>query len=219
VAHDVNNPLEAVTNLIYLCQNDPAASETIRTRLKLADEELRRVAHIVRQTLGFYRETSGAQQTNLSELVSGLIELYHKRYADKQVPLRTELDRSVCATVVAGEIRQVVANLMSNALDACTAGCQVTVSVRSRNSAAEIEVADTGHGISAANQSRLFEPFFTTKTDIGTGLGLWVSQGIVENHGGKIALKSSTDPNHHGTVFTVTLPAKASEIKSPTGRD
>jgi len=206
VAHEVNNPLEAVTNLIYLCQHDPNATDSIRSHLKLADEELRRVAHIVRQTLGFYRETSAPQRANLAELVSGVISLYQKRYVQKRVALHTEFDQSVEAVIVPGAIRQVMANLLSNALDACDAGDEVTVRVCARDQEAVMEVADSGHGISEANRAKLFEAFFTTKTDIGTGLGLWVSRGIIEKHQGRISVKSSTDPRHHGTVFTLHLP-------------
>jgi PAS domain S-box-containing protein len=206
VAHEVNNPLEAVTNLIYLCQHDPEVTDKIRARLKMADEELRRVAHIVRQTLGFYRETSAPQLTNLSELVQGLIELYRKRYQDKQIKLTADLDYSVSASVVPGGIRQVVANLLSNALDACSPGDEVTVIVRTRGKVAVIEVVDTGHGIAPQIRQRLFEPFFTTKTEVGTGLGLWVSKGIIEKHEGRLDVHSSTDPDDHGTVFTISLP-------------
>jgi PAS domain S-box-containing protein len=206
VAHEVNNPLEAVTNLIFLCQHDPAATESIKGYLKTADDELRRMAHIVRQTLGFYRESSAPQVTDISALVQGLVDLYRPRYIDKQVQLRTELGQSIQANVVPGAIRQVVANLLSNALDACTAGAEVTVRIDQTKGGLRIVVADTGHGITAASRERLFEPFFTTKTDIGTGLGLWVSRGIVEKHGGKIRIDSSTDPRDHGTTFTVDLP-------------
>ena len=218
VAHEVNNPLEAVTNLIYLCQHDPNANESIRNHLKLADEELRRVAHIVRQTLGFYRETSAPQLTNISELVGGLIDLYQKRYMQRQVGLRTNLDRVISALIVPGGIRQVVANLLSNALDACSAGDEVVVSVRGAKDEISIEVSDTGHGIASVNRPKIFEPFFTTKTDIGTGLGLWVSKGIVEKHGGRVTVTSSTDPESHGTSFLVTLPAREAGAEFPSGR-
>ncbi len=207
VAHEVNNPLEAVTNLIYLAQHDPDSTDNVRSKLKLADEELRRVAHIVRQTLGFYRESTVPMSTNVSEAVAGLVDLYQKRYSQKRVELETNLDPSVNATVVPGGVRQVIANLLSNALDACSAGDKVMVTVRARAGLAELVVEDSGHGIRIEDGPRLFEPFFTTKTDIGTGLGLWVSKGIVEKHGGKISVQSSTDAQNHGTVFTVTLPA------------
>lgn len=212
VAHEVNNPLEAVTNLIYLCQHDPEVTGRIRSHLDVADEELRRVAHIVRQTLGFYRENSAPQRTNVAELISNLIEVYRRRYMERRVTLRADLDNTISAYMVSGEIRQVIANLLSNALDACAEGGDVTVTLRKRGRNVEMEVADTGYGISNANQAKLFEPFFTTKTDVGTGLGLWVSKGIVEKHGGELRVKSSTDPESHGTVFTIVLPAQPNEI-------
>jgi PAS domain S-box-containing protein len=211
VAHEVNNPLEAITNLIFLCQHDPGATETIRAHLHLADEELRRVAHIVRQTLGFYRENTAPRMTNLAELVSNLVDVYRKRYTQKQIELQVDLDKTINAQVVPGEIRQVIANLLSNAFDACSAGCKVVVTMRKHGDDARIEVADTGYGISEANQARLFEPFFTTKSDIGTGLGLWVSKGIVEKHGGDVTVKSSADQQSHGTTFTIRLPLQRAQ--------
>jgi PAS domain S-box-containing protein len=217
VAHEVNNPLEAVTNLIYLCQVDPEASESIRSKLKLADDELRRVAHIVRQTLGFYRETSAPQLTRIAPLVKGLVDLYRKRFVDRKIDVLVDVDDALTAVIVPGAVRQVVANLLSNALDACAAAATVVVSVRRFESEFQIRVSDTGQGISEPHRQRLFEPFFTTKADVGTGLGLWVSKSIVESHGGKIKVDSSTGPQDHGTTFTITLPMRE-ELSQPSLR-
>ena len=206
VAHEVNNPLEAVTNLIFICQNEPGISEGLRQYLKMADEELRRVAHIVRQTLGFYREDSVPQATDLSLLASDLIQFYQRRFQSRQVELISHLEPNVVITVVAGEIRQVMANLLANALDASSGGGVVSISVSKQGENARIEVKDSGHGISDDNRKKLFEPFFTTKHEVGTGLGLWVSRSIVEKHKGTIQVESSTKPSSHGTAFKIELP-------------
>lgn len=209
VAHEVNNPLEAVTNLIYLCQQDRNAPQSVRENLAIAESELSRVAHIVRQTLGFYRETTAPELTDISRLVRDLVELYERRFSVKRVELRTDLDDSLVANVVAGAIRQVVANLISNAMDACAAGDSVTVSARCLPDNIHIKVADTGHGIAKEHRHRLFEPFFTTKRDVGTGLGLWVSKGIIEKHRGTLSVETSTDRDNHGTVVTIALPLQS----------
>jgi PAS domain S-box-containing protein len=206
VAHEVNNPLESVTNLIFICQNEPDLNDNLRRYLKMADEELSRVAHIVRQTLGFYRDDSAPQVTDLSVLASDLIQFYRRRFQSKQVELLSHLEPNVVATVVAGEIRQVIANLLTNALDASSIGGKVSISVKKQGDHAGIEVKDSGHGISEDNRKKLFEPFFTTKHEVGTGLGLWVSKSIVEKHKGTIQVESSTKPSTQGTAFKIELP-------------
>lgn len=214
VAHEVNNPLESVTNLIYICQNEPDLSDRLRQYLKMADEELHRVAHIVRQTLGFYRDDSAPQETDLSLLAADLIQFYQRRFQSKHVELSSHLEPNVVVTAVGGEIRQVIANLLTNALDASSVGGKVSVSVSRQGEGARIEVTDTGHGISEESRKKLFEPFFTTKHEVGTGLGLWVSKSIVEKHKGTIQVESSTSPSSHGTTFKIELPHGAEELAS-----
>jgi PAS domain S-box-containing protein len=214
VAHEVNNPLESVTNLIFICQNEPGLSDGLRQYLKMADEELRRVAHIVRQTLGFYREDSAPQATDLSVLASDLIQFYRRRFQSRQVELISHLEPNVVVTVVAGEIRQVMANLLANALDASSIGDAVSISVTKQGENARIEVKDSGHGISDDNRKKLFEPFFTTKHEVGTGLGLWVSKSIVEKHKGTIQVESSTQPSSRGTAIKIDLPQMADDLTS-----
>ncbi len=206
VAHEVNNPLETVTNLLFLCQTDPKATEQIRSRLKLADEELRRVAHIVRQTLGFYRDTSIRRDTNFSQLILDVVDLFKKRFYDKGVTLTANVGDSIHAFIMPDGIRQVVANFLSNALDACSSGAEVILSVKNVEDQVIFEISDTGSGIKPQNLAHLFEPFFTTKSDVGTGLGLWVSNSIIEKHGGKISVQTNTDPQRHGTTFSIAVP-------------
>jgi PAS domain S-box-containing protein len=205
VAHEVNNPLEALVNLIYLAQRTDGLSAEAAEHLRIADGELSRMAQIVRQTLGFYRESVSPQQVDLGQLVAEVVELYRSRSLSRGLILsqKSEEADDLTALVNGGEIKQVVANLISNAVDATAKGGSVTVATRRIPAGVEITVADTGTGITEANRQHLFEPFFTTKSDVGTGLGLWVSKGIVEKHGGTITLYASSEA---GSTFRVLLP-------------
>lgn len=207
VAHEVNNPLEALTNLIYLAAQAEGLPEEVKGYLEAADSELGRLAHIVGQTLGFYRESSSPRPTDLGKIVIEVAELYRSRASDRGILLSCDIDHGNLALANGGEIKQVVANLISNALDATPTGGSVTASVARSGTCSEIVVKDTGTGIRAEEMERLFEPFFTTKPDVGTGLGLWVSKGIVEKHGGRIEVSSETDRGRSGTSFRVSLPA------------
>ena len=209
VAHEINNPLAAVTNLVYLARTSTEATEGIRSTLNAADEELRRVAHIVRQTLGFYRENTTASLTGIAEIVRGVVELFDRRLHGKNIVVAYEIDESVVAKVSAGELRQVLSNLVSNAIDAMDHGGRLVVTLKREGKDFLVKVRDNGPGIPQAVRARLFEPFLTTKKDVGTGLGLWVSKGIVEKHGGTITVDTSTKAETHGTTFVVRVPVGA----------
>jgi PAS domain S-box-containing protein len=206
VAHEINNPLESIVNLIYLCRNMPGLPDEAAAFLLTADEELMRIAQIVRQTLGFYRESIDPRQSDIGKIVADTVEVYRPRIQARSLGCDLDLDPDVSAYVIPGELRQVIANLVSNAVDACEPGGHIRVSVKRNGRKADIVIADTGSGIDDAHMPHLFEPFFTTKTDVGTGLGLWVTKGIVEKQDGTLAVATSTDAATHGTTFTVTLP-------------
>lgn len=205
VAHEVNNPLEALTNLIYLASVTEGLPSQAKSYLETAEGELSRMAHIVRQTLGFYRESVNPRATDLGEIVDEVTHLYQSRADARAVRLYCDCERGLLTLANAGEIKQVVANLVSNAIDATAAGGCVHTEVHRSGPELQIIVRDTGSGISESHLTRLFEPFFTTKEDVGTGLGLWVSKGIVEKHRGSIRVASSTS-EESGTTFTVMLP-------------
>lgn len=214
VAHEINNPLEAVTNLVYLA-NGNVTQEEAREYLRLADEELKRVAYITRQTLGFYRETSGATMVRLGTLLATAISIA-SRTRNKRIKIVPEIKQDPEIHAVPGEMRQLLANLLSNSIDAVDAsGCiRVRVSAAKKWAGAKkdgvrLVVADSGSGIPAELRPNLFQPFFTTRSDVGTGLGLWICKNIVEKHGGSIRVKSSTAQGRSWTVFSVYVPSRS----------
>jgi PAS domain S-box-containing protein len=217
IAHEINNPLETVTNVLYLLSRNPGLDDGARNYLKIADEELRRIAQITRSTLGLYRErdtTPGA--VNLSEMIENLLMFYQRQVQSLGVKVEKRFDSAGRVVGVSGELRQVIANLVANAIDALSVvGTKLKLHVYEsadwRNlgkRGIRLVVADDGPGINTETQANLFRPFYTTKGQKGTGLGLWVSQGIVTKHGGSIRLRSRTGTGH-GTCFAVFLPIEA----------
>jgi PAS domain S-box-containing protein len=209
VAHEINNPLESVTNLVYLAQQSPALDAPTRAYLDTASQEMQRVAQIVRQTLGFYRENSAPKDADIGEIAAEVLDLYRRNFMAKGLRVASEIDAQAMACVVPGEIRQVVANLVANAIDASDAGSEIRISVKKQGEDVLIRVADQGTGISKESLGHLFEPFFTTKRDLGTGLGLWVSRGLIDKHDGTLTLETKTGEHVHGTTFTILLPVNA----------
>jgi signal transduction histidine kinase len=212
VAHEINNPLEAVTNLIWIAKSDPTINEELRKHLVRADEELRRVAHITRQTLGFYRDSSQKENVKVREVLESVLGLYASRMNGKHISVRTRYEDCYVFGYT-GELRQLFSNLCANAIDAVPAhGVLAVKASRSRDwggtdePGVRVTIADNGCGIDAEHLGSLFEPFFTTKEATGTGLGLWVTKQIAEKHGGRIAVRSSAGLQRHYTVFSLFLP-------------
>jgi PAS domain S-box-containing protein len=226
VAHEINNPLEAITNLVYLAQRDLEQQGKVAAHLEAAKRELDRVAHITRQTLGFYRDTSSPVRFNVAEVLDDLLRLYERRIESKEIHLTRQYKDHAEVVGLTGEIRQAFSNLLTNAMDATAPGGSLTVKVRKsrhwgqqKAQGVRITVADSGSGISPEHRRDLFQPFFTTKADVGTGLGLWITRGIIEKHGGTIRVRSRTGQKH-GTSFSIFLPfeAKFAPERLPTGR-
>jgi signal transduction histidine kinase len=207
IAHEINNPLEAVTNLLYLARSVPERTQDF---LAMADEELARVTHLTKQTLGFYRDSGAPGLVDLSSLIENVLSIYQSKLNDKQITVVKDLAVTERITTVAGEIRQVLSNLLANALDASPNKGRIIVRTKLARASGtvagvQITIADTGSGIDPALKSKIWEPFFTTKKDIGTGLGLWVSKQIIEKHAGSIRFRSG----NKGTVFVLFLPSTA----------
>jgi PAS domain S-box-containing protein len=213
VAHEINNPLEAVTNLVYLAKVDAHNTERVMQYLEIAGRELDRVAHITRQTLGFYRDTSSPSRLSVTRILDDLLSLYERRFESRKISVVKEYDGDIEITALVGELRQAFSNLIGNAIDAMPSGGKLAIKATQTHAwndahrpGVRITILDTGHGVEQQHRKNLFQPFFTTKEDVGTGLGLWITRSIVEKHGGTIRVKSRTGPDDHGTAFSIFLP-------------
>jgi signal transduction histidine kinase len=213
MAHEINNPLESVVNLLYLISTSALLEDTIKYT-KIAMSELARVSEIVTQTLTFHRQQTRPNVVQITELVESALALYHARLMYAQIVIERDFRECPPILGMAGELRQVIVNLVGNALDAMavsggTLKLRITNTREYSNGSrpgVRFTISDTGSGIHPEIKKKLFEPFISTKGDTGTGLGLWVSYGIVQKHGGKIQLKSSAISPATGTVFSVFLP-------------
>jgi PAS domain S-box-containing protein len=208
IAHEINNPLEAVSNLLFLVGEDATLSQISKERIEQAQSELARAAEISKQTLSFHKVDSVRTSVKLRQLVDSVLRLYSSRAAGRGVQMKNEIGPNVLIHAIASQMRQLVSNLISNALDAMQEGGMLRITVESKavDGTGEVRIvfSDTGHGIDPANLNRVFEPFFTTKKDVGTGLGLWVAKRIVEDHDGELLVESRTS-GVTGTTFTVVL--------------
>ena len=218
ISHEINNPLEAITNLLYLISLDEALPERLKVYVHMAQSELSRVSQIATQTLRFHRQAVAPTLVEPGDLVDAVVRLYTGRLANSHIKVEIGYRTHTRVLCFENDIRQVLNNLIANAIDAMRSGgrlllrahdAQLLVGGEARRGV-RLTVADTGHGMSDATIRRIFEPFFTTKDLQGTGLGLWISSGIVERHQGKLTVRSSQSPAHRGTVFTLFLPVEMS---------
>ncbi|MGH9588680.1 MAG: ATP-binding protein [Acidobacteriaceae bacterium] len=218
IAHEINNPLEAVTNCMYL-MSQAQMGDTAREYLEIAQRELNRVVHITTQTLRFYRQSTHPVKTDVRELIETVLTLYEARLRTNSINVVRDFYDIPGITVFEGEVRQVIANLVGNAIDAMASQRSGKLQLRTASArewstgreGISITVADTGSGMDRKIARRIFEPFFSTKDDTGTGLGLWVSMEIIEKHHGSIRLRTRPD---HGTVFRIFIPFRAQRVQS-----
>jgi PAS domain S-box-containing protein len=215
ISHEINNPLESVTNLIYLAQNSSHLEEVHRF-LQMADEQVKRVSHIVNQTLRFHRQSTRAQTVDGHGMIDSVLSLYRGRLMNANVSVVCRYRGVADILCYEGNSRQVLSNLVANAIDSMRAGGRLLIRAqrgtdwRSGRSGMKITVADTGHGMDTRTRSRIFQPFYTTKGEHGTGLGLWISKEIVDRDGGVLRLRTRSatrgEAVRSGTVFTFFLP-------------
>jgi PAS domain S-box-containing protein len=217
IAHEINNPLESVTNLLYLLQHQPSLDEEARNFALIAQQEVARVSEMAQRTLRFYRQSTRPAEANVAEVLTSVLMVYQGRLNSMHTRLETRLDREVELFCFAGELRQVFANLIGNALDASSEGGRLVVCLRRSHCyktgrpGVRITVADSGSGMPPHVRRRIFEPFFTTKDATGTGLGLWITTEILEKHGASIYVKSrqaaiGSGVRTSGTVFMLFFP-------------
>jgi PAS domain S-box-containing protein len=215
IAHEINNPLESVTNLLYLARSSEDATE-IQNYLDIAERELRRVSVISNQTLRFYKQSTSPRPVTCEDLFESVLSIYQGRIVNSRVTVEKRKRTKKPVLCFEGEIRQVLNNLVGNAIDAMhPAGGRLLVRSREATNwktgqrGLSLTVADTGPGMSPSVMKKMFDAFFTTKGIGGTGLGLWVSKDIVDRHEGLFLVRSSQKKNSSGTVFTLFLPFAA----------
>jgi signal transduction histidine kinase/CheY-like chemotaxis protein len=214
IAHEINNPLESVSNLIFLARIEARDNPRVLEYLDVTENELARVAAITKQTLQFYRDPLTPTPIDAREILEDVMRLFSTRLAAKRVRFSLEVEKGIIFEAIKGEIRQVLINLVGNSIDAVPAEGEIGVVAQIVNQGREmvqIEIHDNGMGLAAAQLDRLFQPFFSTKGAHGTGLGLWVSKGIVEKHEGSIRLASQSENGLNRTTATVLLPLRASQ--------
>ena len=212
IAHEIHNPLDSVANLHYLLANESNAEKRAEY-LSMAQQELKRTLQISRTLLNLYREPNAPVKVDLKELLESVLLLLHRRLDMQSVTVQHNFDGSFVVEGFPAELRQVFTNLITNAADATGINGKILIRMHGvpaeelHGSGVMVEILDSGPGIPHHAEQKLFQPFFTTKGEKGTGLGLWVSMGIVQKHGGTIRLKNSEDPDLHGAWVRVYLPA------------
>jgi PAS domain S-box-containing protein len=208
IAHEINNPLEAVMNLLYLLR-PKITDDQGRGFLAAAEDELGRVSHIAKQTLGYYREHAAASLASLSDIAEHALTIYQPRCTAAGIVVIRSIDSSTKIVLRRGEMMQVISNLIANSIYAMSAGGTLSISVCNAPSAADgvvLTIEDDGVGIAPADLPKVFDAFFTTRTTVGTGIGLFVAKQFVEGHGGRISIESNTEPDKQGTTVRVFLP-------------
>ena len=212
IAHEINNPLEAIMNTLYLARTTPNVPADALEYMDIADGELMRIAHITRQTLGFYREFSAATSNSVTALFDSVINLLQAKIRSTGAQVEQQCNYDLRVMGIAGELRQILANLLANSLDAIDQNSRIVLRAAASidpldgSHRVRITVADSGCGMSPATIKRIFEPFFTTKGTVGTGLGLWVCKQLVEKNVGSIRVRSNPCGPHQGTTFSILLP-------------
>ena len=217
VAHEINNPLEAILNLFYLLQQHPSLDPQARLYATTAEQELLRISHITKQTLSFYREPAQAIAIPIPALLDEILQLQSRQLLSNGVVVERRYSSRELVHGFPVELKQVFLNLIANAIQAMPQGGRLRVHLRrshrgsSQRPGIEISILDTGSGIRSEDAKRLFEPFFTTKSTKGTGLGLWICKGIVEKYEGTIRFRSTKLSGKNVTSFNIFLPVPASE--------
>lgn len=209
-AHEINNPLAAVTNLLFLMRTDNNPDY-----LNMAEDELARINHIAKQTLGFYRNDPNPARVNLTDVIEGALAVFRGKVQSRGVEIETSYRSKAEINGYSNELGQVFGNLIGNALDAMGSGGKLRIRTAYYCHGLRATIADNGIGIDRENLGKVFQPFFTANKEVGTGLGLWLTREIVRKHGGSIRLKSSTDAQHHGTVFMIWLPMNVPLASTP----
>lgn len=213
VMHEVNNPLEALGNLVYLAKQHVTDAHMVNQYLGMAEEQLVRVQDIARKTLSFYRPNAVGEEVDLDRLLDSALHMQHPQIMTKRIDVRRGRSGVASVHANAGELLQVFTNLIANSVDALPDEGTLHVRVSRSRDHVHILIVDNGRGIPAEQRQRLFEPFATSNKEKGTGLGLWMSKTLVERHRGHIRHRSNTTPGRAGTAFRVSLPHLGDQLR------
>jgi PAS domain S-box-containing protein len=213
MAHEINNPLNAVNNVLFLALQDPTLTDATHKYLKLAEHQLARVASVTTQALKFHKQSSKAGPADLCELMDSALTVFAPRLEESSIAVERECNCAQKLYCYDSEVRQVFANLLSNALDAIGREGRIRIRIKLAHAwdrrgtrGIRVSLGDTGSGIPDQLKRQIFEPFVSSREATSTGLGLWVTEGILLTHHGRISLRSSTNPQRHGTVFSLFFP-------------
>jgi signal transduction histidine kinase len=211
IAHEIKSPLDSVANLLYVLRNAPELPEDLLSVVQTAEGEMRRASHIARSTLSLYRESAAPVAVELGPLIGSVVDLQQGELNQRRLRVEQRVRAMETIEAYPSELRQIIINLMQNAVAASGPGSRIFVRAQARNGGCSITIADQGAGVAPDHRPRLFSLFFTTKGDEGTGLGLWLVQSLVEKHGGRIRFRSRTagesPSGMRGTLFNIWLPA------------
>jgi len=219
IMHEINNPLEAISNLSYLVEREADDPAKVREYIALLQAEAANVIRIARQTLSFYKPSAVRLPVDLVAVAGSALRVHERRMAAKKIHLVKDLGDEVRIQVHPGEMLQVFSNLLGNSLDALPDNGTLSLRIRQRDDQVHITIADDGSGIPEEILSTIFDPFFTTKKEKGTGLGLTISKSIVEGHQGRIRVRSNIRPGRSGTAFRISLPLNRSDLNGAKRED
>jgi PAS domain S-box-containing protein len=210
IAHEINNPLESVMNLVFLARKSSAQDSKVSAYLETAEKEIERVSHIARQTLGYYRDAGTPVEVLLHELIEDVLTVYQSKLRANGISVECQFDDPRRISISKGELLQVFSNIVANSIDAMPCGGVLHIEIAEAKNSEEpilrIVIRDQGTGIEQEHLAKIFEPFFTTKGNLGTGIGLWVAKQLVEKRGGQIVVTSSTRPGTSGTSVILSIP-------------
>jgi signal transduction histidine kinase len=206
VMHEINNPSQAIADLVYLIGKEADHPELVRARAVQIEEQLVRIQYIARQTLSFFRDTPRPQAKDLVPLVDTALRYHTAILEEKRIQVRKEMPDMLIGSVYPGDFLRLVSNLVRNSAEALPVGGMLCLRLRALGTNGRLTVADNGPGIPPRIRARLFEAFQSDKAEAGNGLGLWICKTIVEKHGGQIHWRSSTEGKGRGTAFSVSIP-------------
>ena len=214
--HQIRNPLEVLRYLVYLADQEAENPEQVKRYMQMAEEHLGTLSRIAGQTLHFAELADGPASIDLVDLAEFALRLHQQTIESKQIHLVKDLPKGLLAGVYRGQMLHVISSLIVNAIENLHPDGTLSIRLRKRRDGLHLMVVDNGHGIAAEHQPRIFEPFFSTKGKAGAGIGLALARQIVEDHHGKVRMRSSVRPGRTGTAFKVYLPAEAKHPADPT---